>query len=272
MPAPSVALLNAQRDTLLQESILAASAIANGLTSFRRYSFADKGAFFSGLFLFTIGLERILKLIVILDHWQTNGTLPANQELRTFSHGLDALLQKARDVNTCRSLSVDMTDLDDALVTQIVRIITEFAKRSRYYNLDSVSGNATAQVEPLAQWDAAVAAEIVRRHDRPTAARRADLAFAAALRSVRGIVVYHSADDGTRIQDVESLARNAALIETKQKYGTFYLHRLVEFTVALLERLDDGPGTSLGLGEPFRAMSCVPRAMALRRKISRPCL
>ena len=44
------AQLDVDRESLLLETSLAASCLGNGLTEIRRYSFADKGRFFGGMF------------------------------------------------------------------------------------------------------------------------------------------------------------------------------------------------------------------------------
>jgi hypothetical protein len=259
--------VEAYREQLLLEAILSANNLAVGLTCLRRYDFSDKGQFFTGLFAYSIGLERILKLILILDHYHLRGTPPGNDDLRALGHHLDGLLEKAREINLRRALRADASALADDLVVRAVAIVSEFARRSRYYNLDVVTGASTRGGEPLARWDKEVCAEILRRHHRLTTSQKREIEFARKLKDQPGIVVAHTADDGSPIWDMENLALHSVASETKQKYSVFYLHQVVEFCITVLEGLDNLFSMPLYVGEPFRTMSCVPRQMVLRRKI-----
>src|SRR5664279_585163 len=151
MTAPN---FHAMREHLLLESILAGTNIGIGLTAIRRYNFTDKGQFFAGMFGFTIGLERLLKLIVILDYAQTHGAFPANAYLKdNFGHRLNDLFAAARRINELRGSPIDTASINDPLSATIVNVLSTFAKATRYYNLDVITGGArVTDQEPLQQW------------------------------------------------------------------------------------------------------------------------
>jgi hypothetical protein len=63
-------------ELLNREAALSAQLLGNGLTSIRKYDFSSKGIFYSGMFSISIGLERILKIILVLDYQIKNSKFP----------------------------------------------------------------------------------------------------------------------------------------------------------------------------------------------------
>jgi len=255
----------AHRESLLLEASLAASCLGGGLTAIRQYSFADKGRFFAGMFGVTIGLERILKLCIVLEHLLRTGSPPTEKQLKDLGHSLSALLRAVRKVNAECALGVDEAPITESLSERIVDLLTAFAKQARYFNLNVVTGAPTTpSSEPLAAWARDIGEELVRRHYRPSAKGRAELATAASLNGVPGVVVGHVGDDGTSIQEFGDFALQSAVAETKQKYSVFYIHRIALFGIGVLDRLDHQ--LNLYLREHFRWLDVTDRAAILRRK------
>jgi hypothetical protein len=255
------------RESLLLEASLAASCLGSGLTAIRRYSFADKGRFFAGMFGVTIGLERILKIVVVLEHLLRTHSPPTDKQLRALGHSLAELLKEVRRINCERSLNVDEVDLDDSLSEVIVSMMTAFAKQTRYYNLDVLVGKASSSSdEPLAAWARDVGEEIIKRHYRISQRKRAELVAAEALNNIPGLIVDHAEDDGTRIKDWGTLAAQSALVETKQKYSVFYIHRIAMFCIDVLEQIDRSFSPPLYINEAFRWLWMKERRDVLRRK------
>jgi len=56
------------QELLGREAELAATTVGVGLTELRKYDFATIGRFYSGIFSYTIGIERICKLVLLLDY------------------------------------------------------------------------------------------------------------------------------------------------------------------------------------------------------------
>lgn len=252
-------------EALLLESALASSAIGHGLAALRSYDFADKGSFFSGMFALTIGIERVLKLIFLINSTENHGTLPTNQELKNIGHDIGRLIEMARWVNAEKALGVDTTKVDDPLCKEIVGLFSSFARSTRYYNLDAITGSANSE-EPLAQWDRVVGKEVVKRHHRNTKRHEEELVFADSLAMRGGLVVWHVLEDGTHVRDIRSFVEARVLIETKQKYSVYYALCIVEFCVGVLEALDQRHVMSLCLSEYFRLFNTMDRQAVLRRK------
>ena len=257
----------AHRESLLLEASLAASCLGIGLTGIRQYSFADKGRFFAGMFGVTIGLERILKLCVVLEHLLRTGAPPTQNELKDHGHSLSALLTTVRAVNARCALAVDEGGLEGTLSQKIVELLTSFAGKARYYNLNVMTRTqAIPMAEPLAAWAREIGQELVRRHHRPSARVRADIAAAAALKGTPGVLMEHVGDDGAPIQDLGGFVSHSAVAETKQKYSVFYIHGIALFCIGVLEALDERFNPPLYVSEPFRSFWVTDQRAILRRK------
>lgn len=87
---------------LEQEGLLAQSCLCNGLTALRRTNLGDKkGLFYSAFFELSIGFERVLKLILILDHMARNKLIPpGSKTVEAYGHKLRTLFDAAKSFCT----------------------------------------------------------------------------------------------------------------------------------------------------------------------------
>ena len=70
---------------LQQEGYLISSCLSNGLTELRAANVHNKGAFYSSLFNISVGTERLLKAIIIIDHMLRNDLAPpTRRELKGY--------------------------------------------------------------------------------------------------------------------------------------------------------------------------------------------
>lgn len=80
---------------LQQEGYLTRSSLYTGFSSLSKGNINNnKGDFYVAFFQLSIGLERLMKLTLILDYMAANELrLPDNKWLKGFSHNLVELLQ-----------------------------------------------------------------------------------------------------------------------------------------------------------------------------------
>lgn len=139
---------------LQQEGYLIRTSLAQGLTFLRSANLGEKGHYYSAFFGLSIGLERLLKVVVILDHMGSNDLVPPSGNLlRGYNHDIIKLFAKVQSIasglpeNTLRVIAPGTLEYD------IVHHLHQFAGASgRYANFDALaSGNL--QVDPLGNWD-----------------------------------------------------------------------------------------------------------------------
>jgi len=132
---------------LMKETGLAATSIEQGLTALRKAHFGQKWLYYQAFFLLTIGIERILKLIIIVHNVIEKDSFPLNNELRKYNHNLKYLHEKVLD-----ELTPGFNFMKgDNLYQPIIDFLSKFALSSRYYNLDTLSGKSRNS-DPLHEW------------------------------------------------------------------------------------------------------------------------
>ncbi len=256
-------------ELLRREASMSAQLLGTGLTSIRKYNFASKGLFYSGMFSICIGIERILKLIVLLDYRLKNNSYPENAFLRNKSHKIKDLIKDCKAINDdlCGSskLTNSLNTFEDILVRKIVNFLTQFAMDSRYYNLDVVTGVTKNSNEPLAHWDSEICSIILKRH--PPSKRKVE-EYKNIADTIGDIsLVHHIHENGTRISNTNNLFQQSSYIEEKQGYSVYYIYKIVDFSVQLLQEIDSKLVPQLFLREHFIHLYMYnPTCSSIRRR------
>ena len=136
---------------LQHEGFLTHSCISSGLTEIRNANIGDsKGRFYTGFFQLTIGMERIAKLVLIVDHMLENNKLSSiGKPMKEFGHDLERLYGAVKQIVDRRILDVSWGF--NPQQKRILSFLAKFAKRTRYANIDIIVGNAAN--DPLSEWN-----------------------------------------------------------------------------------------------------------------------
>ena len=74
---------------LQQEGYLIRGCLTTGLTQLRGANVHNKGAFYTALFNLSVGSERLLKAIIIIDYMVKNNlAVPSKKQLKTYGHDI----------------------------------------------------------------------------------------------------------------------------------------------------------------------------------------
>lgn len=123
---------------LLIEGSLTAFALADGLDCLRKANVYEKGMYYKAFFSLSIGLERLLKLIIMYEYRiRNNGNFPDNKEIKTKGHNLYEMFN-----------IVVPEILENDLYNNIIKFLSNFAKTTRYYNLDVLTGEEIQELNP----------------------------------------------------------------------------------------------------------------------------
>lgn len=138
---------------LQQEAYLARGSLSVGLTALRNAVFPDKATFYSGFFNTSIAFERVMKLIVVIDHMLQHGhTPPSIAELKRYGHSLKSLY--ASSVAAANRIGLTFAvPAANSLEERILVFLSEFATVSRYYNFDALLTAPSSYAEPLGAWE-----------------------------------------------------------------------------------------------------------------------
>src|ERR1019366_4092597 len=121
------------------EGFLMRTCFVNSLTALRTWRGEDKGSFYGTFFGFTTGLERLLKVLLLMNSWNLNRQFPRDSELRTFGgntgHDLEKLYESATNLFQQYEVTLKNNLKQDKIDRKLLMFLSSFAMRSRYYNL-----------------------------------------------------------------------------------------------------------------------------------------
>ena len=127
---------------LANEAALTASLLGNGLNALRKADLYNKGLYYQAFFSLSIGIERLLKIIVV-NKYRVNHdeAFPTDINLREFGHDL---------IKLCEYTGIKLES--NPLHIKLVKFSNDFAKKSRYYNIDSMMNTIVGYYDPLYDW------------------------------------------------------------------------------------------------------------------------
>lgn len=134
---------------LANEASLTSSLLGNGLNALRKANIYNKGLYYQAFFSLSIGVERLLKIIIITQYRsEHNGDFPVDIDMKKIGHNL---------IKLCQYTGVQFKK--DSIHEKIVIFLDDFARESRYYNIDSMIDNDVQYYDPLYEWS--LMAEII---------------------------------------------------------------------------------------------------------------
>lgn len=237
---------------LEQEGLLAQACLCNGLTALRRANLGDKkGLFYSAFFELSIGFERVLKLVLILDHMARDKLVPPDSKtVEDYGHKLRSLFDAAKGV--CAAHGVTALDAFQAnsLPIAILGFLDDFAHPGgRYSNINKLTGHKhQAMADPIAQWGE-IANRIMREHATPKERQRAQLNGLVASAAFGDAAASLISDLDQQPMDVVPLHVRASELDTAAKHAIFVLVTLIAALREVIDSLCDAawsanpPGT-----------------------------
>ena len=223
---------------LEQEGYLARSCLCNGLSALRKANLGNKkGFFYSAFFELSIGFERTMKLILIIDHMAKNKLVPPDHKtVENYKHDLLKLFGATKDICIARNLttldSFDAGSLSYILLT----FLANFADTSgRYANINKLTGHRHQTMsDPLVQWNDIVN-RIIREHATKKQRQHARMNGQIATSAFGGMTTSQFSDLNKQRPDVDGLHTRTSELDVAAKYAIFALITLI---ASLREVLD----------------------------------
>lgn len=140
---------------LQQEGALASSSLLAGLNALRKANMhgEDRGKFYTAFFQLSIGFERLMKLVIIINHMVNNDYKPmTDEELRkNYGHKIKKLYKSCQEISIDLGLEkLEFFD-EESIEWEMIHFLHEFALSSRYYNLSKLS-DSHKNDDPMAEW------------------------------------------------------------------------------------------------------------------------
>lgn len=138
---------------LQNEGYLLQGCLRSALAALLESSSAERGPLYVALFNYSIGLERLLKLSLLLDHCVANkGAFPTYAQIKSFGHDVGTLYKTAKAVSDRYQIEIPESCRGDDLDDRLLELFTAFAdSKGRYFNLNALIGGGSG-TDPLSEW------------------------------------------------------------------------------------------------------------------------
>lgn len=211
---------------LQKEGYLIRSCLTTGLTALRNSKITDRGQFYTAFFQLAIGVERLMKTAIIINHMVDNNlTPPGSSVLKRYGHDLVKLFSVVKDLEQKRERSFTDEILPVSLEYKILEFLAEFARGTRYYNLDALTFNSSS-TDPLKAWNQLII-EILEKDVSKKQKQRIieDAHNWANIFEGSIFAIYYDLDD--RQLPLDELISKPKLHELAARYSVFYVLKLL---------------------------------------------
>ncbi len=199
---------------LANEAHLTKSLLSTGLHALRKADIEHIGLFYQAFFSLSIGLERMLKIIMIMRfRVENDGSFPENHELKKCGHNLEKLLKE-----------IGIASFNNVISDSIISFLNDFAQKDRYYNFDSLTIAEHNKDNPLTKWNQ-IQNIILETYPRKTISDQ--YLYAAKLLDQCSSVYFYDLN-GNSVDSVEKLVLNQYDCEYVQGYAVWHLFEIIK--------------------------------------------
>ena len=223
---------------LTQEGHLFQSCLAQGLTDLRNATISEKGRFYTGSFQLSIGLERLMKTILVIEHMANNSlSTPTLNQLKSHGHRLIDLFDAMRRIGATMPECPLQSMSDGSKPYQILKLLDGFARRTRYFNLDSLA-ESQSTVDPLVDWCSLY--DQILRDDVSTKRKERAMHQAALLSTaMSGMAVVVGHDLEKNELDLRAVMEQPQLQYMAAAYAVYYVIAIVAPLRGVLSHVTD---------------------------------
>lgn len=226
---------DARQIALIREAAISGNLLSVGLSALKKTNFTKLGLYGEGFFSLSMGLERLLKIVCLLDWFITNNRFPSDQEMRCFGRDIEDLFARVDDIRQKHKVRNDALIPPDSIEHELFRYISNFSMSTMYFNMDFFTAGPKAgrSDDPVSEWFDPVASKIFAKHllDKQRAKISHHAALVDELTENLSLVGMKSSIKA-KPQDIE--AAQQELNKVLQKYVAFYCARICRYLYEIL--------------------------------------
>lgn len=217
------------------EAAFAKEILGLGVTQIRKANYAMIGKYYQSFSCLTTGLERIGKLCILLDKILERDLNIPNLK-KDFSHDLTKLYKQLIVIKEKWDLKNKNTMPPHALLDKILNILTDFACKDRYSNLDFLIGQVTKNLVEL--WykdiDLYIYDHYVTERKKQQIETNAEI---ISLMANSNVSVVFTGEDNSFINDIRDASIRMGVFDTVAPKRQFLILQIVRFFCNLLSEL-----------------------------------
>ena len=227
---------------LEQEGLLSQACLCNGLTALRNANLGEKkGLYYSAFFELYNGFERLMKLILVIDHMAKNDLSPPSESaIKSYGHKLMALFTATRSICERANYPIPTSLGAGDLSIQLLSFLDDFAHPGgRYANISKLTGGKHQHMgDPLCRWGE-IATDIMVKHATPTQRNRAEVMGRLAGLAFGESALNTISDLDQQDLDVDGLHARVSILDSASKHAVFALVLLISFLRDVLGNVTD---------------------------------
>lgn len=226
-----------------QEAQLVRHLLGSGATALGRANYADKkGEYYTAFFGLSVGLERICKLILVIDHALSNqGQMPPQEVVRRFGHQIEKLMDSVAEAVSRQSVTARFSRPKDSVSLKIIENLDAFAdaRRGRYANFEALGDPNLTAHEPISKWWNDVAEEILRQRYYGKNVQAQVEANAHMINALLGdqAFVLHTTETREQMTDLETASRRTGQTEIVQKWARYHTLTVIRWLASVYKAL-----------------------------------
>lgn len=233
-------MFNEKFTALANEAAFAYEILHSGVMQIRNANYARKGLYFQSFINLSVGLERIAKICLILDYYiENDGAFPDEKYLKNnIGHNILRLYEKSILIKNKYAFEFKfLNSLDSPIYQNILKIISDFAIKDRYENLN-ILVNAKQENNPISLWFHNVDIELFEKHvSKNKKIKIEHNAHMMETLVAPFMLVMHSSEDGKDIINVEEASLRTGLYEAVCPYRQLYVAHVIRFWTELIWEL-----------------------------------
>ena len=225
---------------LIREATFTKEVLGAGATQIRKANYAAHGIYAQAFAALSIGLERIGKLCLILDHYiDNNGTFPEFNYLKNqVGHKLELIQSHGERIARRRSIEFRfLSALDHPVHSSILRVLHAYADGDRYSNINVLTGGRQKD-DPITTWfehvDMLIFNTLIPEKRKERIAKNA----ATAQQFMSDVSVFHIAETGEVIEQYGEASFRTGMYEAVAPHRQFYVLQIIRYWVEILWELE----------------------------------
>lgn len=236
-------LTNQIWQALKRECILVRGLLGSGITAIGKATSNYLEGYYLAFFNLSIGIERLSKLVLIVDSKIINNEFPSGKIMKGYSHNINSLLEEVYIIAKRHDLQLLYPNKINIISDAIISSLNHFAdaQKGRYANIHALEkNNSNTEFEPIRRWSEGVDRLILDAHWQNTARSKGSNNIATKIADQLSdswlVMSVNESGDTMNLEDIfQRFGSNKVLF----KYRVYYTLLIVRSVSEIFNKLSE---------------------------------